>query len=117
MFRKKKIFTLMESLSQAEICLDVEPGITLLRGLKDAGHLSEKALGVFAVKLNDDFTDLAITKNDSPIVSAYMDEVYSQYGSGYWRVFVSYDTKYCSFDWELNCSSPYNLAGKLIEHV
>ena len=121
MFRKKKIFTLMESLAQAGICLDVEPGTTLLRGLKETGYFSERHLGIFTVKVNDDFTDLIIMENDSPIASAYMDEAYSQNGSGYWRILLlpSLEVIYASksFGYELNCSSPYNLAGKLIEYV
>lgn len=121
MFRKKKIFTLIESLAQAGICLDVEPGTTLLRGLKEAGHFGERVSGIFTVKVNEDFTDLVITKNDSPIVSAYMDEAYSRNGSGYWRILLlpSLEVIYASksFCYELNCSSPYNLAGELIEYV
>ncbi len=84
MFRKKKILTLMETLAQAGICLNVAPGIILSGVLSEVGYLGERASGVFEIEVNNDFTNLLITRKKSPIISVYMDEAYSRNGSGYY---------------------------------
>lgn len=115
MFRKKRILTLMETLTQSRICFDVEPGHTLLRALREAGYLSVNHSGTFTVGVNNDFTDSLVKKDDLVIASAYMDEGHLNNLGHWWSILVCTNLKSDYFDFEFNCSSFHNLNEKLID--